>query len=68
MVEKSKICPYVAVTILAQQLFSTDLSGSLLEVIISIRRPIYTDLYELIFMIKITVLFFYVLICLYMSI
>ena len=36
---------YIAITMFAQQLFSKDLTGSLLEAITSIRRPIYTYLY-----------------------
>ena len=39
---------YIAITMFAQQLFSKDLTGSLLEAITSIRRPIYTYLYVLI--------------------
>ena len=46
----------------SQHLFSKDLTGSLPEVITSIRRPIYTYLYVQILMIKIIVLFsFYML-------
>ena len=41
----------------SRYLFSKDLTGSLLDVITSIRRLIYTYLYVQILMIKITVLF-----------
>ena len=44
------ICSYNIM--FAQQLFSKDLSGSLREVITSIRGPIYTYLYVHILMIK----------------
>ena len=53
---------YIYLTMFSQHLFSKDLTGSLLEVITSIRRPIYTYLYVHILMIKIIVLFsFYML-------
>ena len=57
METRLKTCLYIAITMLVQQLFSKDLTGSLLEVITSIRRPIYTYLYVHILMIKIIVLF-----------
>ena len=42
---------YIAITMFAQQLLSKDLTGSLLQAITSIRRPIDTYLYVHIFIV-----------------
>ena len=52
-----KTCLYIVITMLVQQLYFKDLTGLLLEVITGKRRPIYTNLYVHILMIKIMVLF-----------